>query len=52
MLPGAGGTQRLPRLIGLQEAAPLILEGKSFRVDKALKMGVVGELAPSSETVA
>ena len=52
LLPGAGGTQRLPRLIGLQEAAPLILEGKSFRADKALKMGVVGELAPSSETVA
>jgi len=52
LLPGAGGTQRLPRLIGLQEAAPLILEGKSFRADKALKMGVVGELAASSETVA
>ncbi|MEM1088361.1 MAG: enoyl-CoA hydratase-related protein, partial [Pseudomonadota bacterium] len=30
LLPGAGGTQRLPRLIGVQAALPLILEGKSF----------------------
>ncbi|MEM9740417.1 MAG: 3-hydroxyacyl-CoA dehydrogenase NAD-binding domain-containing protein [Pseudomonadota bacterium] len=52
LLPGAGGTQRLPRLIGVQEALPLILEGKSFKADKALKMGVVGELVPAGETVA
>ena len=51
LLPGAGGTQRLPRLIGIQEALPLILEGKSFRADKALKMGVVNELAASNDTV-
>ena len=52
LLPGAGGTQRLPRLIGAQEALPLILQGKSFNAEKALKMGVVGELAPAGETVA
>ena len=52
LLPGAGGTQRLPRLIGAQEALPLILQGKSFNAEKALKMGVVGELAASDETVA
>lgn len=51
LLPGAGGTQRLPRLIGIQEALPLILQGKSFDAEKALKMGVVQELAPSAETV-
>ena len=51
-LPGAGGTQRLPRLIGIQAALPLILQGESFKADKALAMGVVGELAPASETVA
>jgi len=51
LLPGAGGTQRLPRLIGVQAALPLILQGKSFRAEEALGMGVVGELAPSSETV-
>ena len=50
LLPGAGGTQRLPRLIGVQEALPLILEGKSFDADKAMKMGVVQELAPGDET--
>ena len=52
LLPGAGGTQRLPRLIGVQEALPLILQGKSFNADKAHKMGVVNELAPSTDTVA
>lgn len=51
LLPGAGGTQRLPRLIGVQAALPLILQGKSFRADEALGMGVVNELAASSETV-
>ena len=51
LLPGAGGTQRLPRLIGVQEALPLILEGKSFNAEKAHKMGVVQELAPAGETV-
>ena len=51
LLPGAGGTQRLPRLIGAQEALPLILQGKSFNAEKALKMGVVGELASSDQTV-
>ena len=51
LLPGAGGTQRLPRLIGIQEALPLILEGRPFRADKALKMGVVNELAASADTV-
>lgn len=51
LLPGAGGTQRLPRLIGIQAALPLILQGKSMKVDEALGMGVVGETAPAAETV-
>jgi 3-hydroxyacyl-CoA dehydrogenase/enoyl-CoA hydratase/3-hydroxybutyryl-CoA epimerase len=51
LLPGAGGTQRLPRLIGVQAALPLILQGTSFKADQALQMGVVNELAASSETV-
>ena len=51
LLPGAGGTQRLPRLVGVQAALPLILQGESFNAEKALAMGVVQELAPSAETV-
>ncbi|MDJ0921964.1 MAG: 3-hydroxyacyl-CoA dehydrogenase NAD-binding domain-containing protein [Henriciella sp.] len=51
LLPGAGGTQRLPRLIGVQEALPMILQGTSIKADKALAMGVVNELAASSDTV-
>jgi len=51
LLPGAGGTQRLPRLVGMQEALPLILQGKSFTAEKALAMGVVNELAPAADTV-
>ncbi|MEC7289602.1 MAG: enoyl-CoA hydratase-related protein, partial [Pseudomonadota bacterium] len=52
LLPGAGGTQRLPRLIGVQEALPMILQGTSIKAEKAHKMGVVNELAPASDTVA
>ncbi len=52
LLPGAGGTQRLPRLVGVQAALPLILQGESFNAQKAKDMGVVNELAPASETVA
>ncbi|MEO0982074.1 MAG: 3-hydroxyacyl-CoA dehydrogenase NAD-binding domain-containing protein [Pseudomonadota bacterium] len=52
LLPGAGGTQRLPRLIGVQEALPLILQGTSLTAEKAAKLGVVNELAPAAETVA
>ncbi len=52
LLPGAGGTQRLPRLVGVQAALPLILQGESFTAEQAKSMGVVNELAPSTETVA
>jgi 3-hydroxyacyl-CoA dehydrogenase/enoyl-CoA hydratase/3-hydroxybutyryl-CoA epimerase len=44
LIPGAGGTQRLPRLIGLQEALTMILEGRNVRAKRALKMGLVDEL--------
>lgn len=52
LLPGAGGTQRLPRLVGVQAALPLILQGESFSAEKAFELGVVNELAPGAETVA
>jgi 3-hydroxyacyl-CoA dehydrogenase/enoyl-CoA hydratase/3-hydroxybutyryl-CoA epimerase len=41
LLPGAGGTQRLPRLIGMQAAAPLLMEGKRITAAEALKIGMI-----------
>jgi 3-hydroxyacyl-CoA dehydrogenase/enoyl-CoA hydratase/3-hydroxybutyryl-CoA epimerase len=48
LIPGAGGTQRLPRRIGLTEALDLILTGKHVRAQKALKIGLVDELVHPS----
>src|ERR1041384_2405730 len=48
ILPGAGGCQRLPRLIGVRAALDIILGGKTERAAKAFKLGLVDELvAPS-----
>jgi len=44
LIPGAGGTQRLPRLIGLQAALDMILTGKNVRAKKALQSGLVDEM--------
>ncbi|MEO7458339.1 MAG: fatty acid oxidation complex subunit alpha FadJ [Gemmatimonadaceae bacterium] len=44
LVPGAGGTQRLPRLIGLQRALDMILTGRNVRAKKAWQMGLVDEL--------
>jgi 3-hydroxyacyl-CoA dehydrogenase/enoyl-CoA hydratase/3-hydroxybutyryl-CoA epimerase len=52
LLPGAGGTQRLPRLIGISNALPLIGEGRHVRPAEAQKLGMVHELAPRAEVVA
>jgi 3-hydroxyacyl-CoA dehydrogenase / enoyl-CoA hydratase / 3-hydroxybutyryl-CoA epimerase len=46
LIPGAGGTQRLPALIGAQAALDLILTGKSLKPAKARKLGVVDEVVP------
>ena len=44
LLPAAGGTQRLPRLIGLKEALPMMLAGKNLRIRKAKKLGLIDEI--------
>ena len=51
LLPGAGGTQRLPRLIGVAEALPLILQAKNVNSQKALELGIVHELAPADQVL-
>lgn len=44
LLPGAGGTQRLPRLVGLQAALDMMLTGKNVFAYPALKMGLVDKV--------
>jgi 3-hydroxyacyl-CoA dehydrogenase / enoyl-CoA hydratase / 3-hydroxybutyryl-CoA epimerase len=46
LIPGAGGTQRLPRLIGIAAALDLILTGKNVAPRKAQKLGLVDEVVP------
>jgi enoyl-CoA hydratase/carnithine racemase len=46
VLPGTGGTQRLPRLIGRQRALELMIRGESVQPAKAKELGLVDELAP------
>lgn len=48
LIPGVGGCQRLPRLIGARAALDLILAGKSERAAKALRLGLVDEVVPPS----
>jgi len=45
IIPGAGGTQRLPRLIGIREALALITEGKLIAAAKAHALGILDEIA-------
>ena len=47
LIPGAGGTQRLPRLIGLAPALDLILSGKRLSAKRAQKLGLVDEVVPA-----
>ncbi|CAQ83509.1 MULTISPECIES: fatty acid oxidation complex subunit alpha FadJ [Photorhabdus] len=46
LLPGSGGTQRLPRLIGVSSALDMILTGKQLRARQALRLGVVDDAVP------
>ncbi len=51
VIPGAGGTQRLPRVVGIQSALEHILQGKIVRAPKAAKAGLVDELADGADGV-
>ncbi len=48
LLPGSGGTQRLPRLIGIQQAMKMMMTGSSVRAKQALKYGIVDDMVPNT----
>ncbi len=47
IIPGAGGTARLPRLIGLRAALDLMLTGKQLDARRAMKAGIIDEVVPA-----
>src|SRR3984957_9990208 len=49
LLPGSGGTQRLPRMIGVPKAADVLLEGKSYAPTQALALGLVDQVVPQDK---
>ena len=49
LIPGAGGTQRLPRLIGLPNALEMIVAGKPIKAEKAYSRGLVDEIVDQEE---
>ncbi len=51
LLPGGGGTQRMPRLAGILQSLPLLLEGNSFGTDKALELNLIHAVVPHDELI-
>lgn len=52
LLPGTGGTQRLPRLIGWARALELMVTGQTVSPEEAYQLGIVNRLYPDRETLA
>jgi enoyl-CoA hydratase len=51
IIPGAGGTQRLPRLIGKGRALKLILSGEIINAEEAHRIGLINEVVPSPDLI-
>jgi len=51
IIPGAGGTQRLPRLVGPARAKDLIMSGRLVGAEEALAMGLIDRIVPAGESV-
>lgn len=49
LLPGAGGTQRLPRLVGVEQALKMVTSGIHLSADKCLKSGLIDKLASEDQ---
>ncbi|HEX3178352.1 MAG TPA: 3-hydroxyacyl-CoA dehydrogenase NAD-binding domain-containing protein [Methylomirabilota bacterium] len=52
LLPGAGGTQRLPRVVGVEKALSMMVSGDPIRADEALKHGLIDEIVDGDLTAA
>jgi enoyl-CoA hydratase/carnithine racemase len=52
LLPGGGGTQRLPRLVGKGRALQLILTGETISAQEAWRIGLVNEVVPAADLIA
>src|SRR5207253_3314433 len=51
LVPGGGGTQRLPRLVGKGRALQLILSGEIITAQEAHRIGLVNEIVPATELI-
>jgi enoyl-CoA hydratase/carnithine racemase len=51
VIPGAGGTQRLPRLVGVARAKELVFSGRMIAAEEALAIGLVDQVVPSDEVI-
>jgi 3-hydroxyacyl-CoA dehydrogenase len=52
LLPGAGGTQRLPRVVGVEKGLSMMVSGDPIRADEALKAGLIDEIVDGDLTAA
>ena len=51
LVPGGGGTQRLPRLVGKGRAMQLILSGEMISAQEAYRIGLVNEIVPATDLI-